>query len=389
MSRLLDRVNSVVQIADGAASLYHRVTDAIKARGRDTVTVPATDAVAKAAMRWFYDRIEPLDRFNRRAEIGDDGQSIVYSVSGDGCVARYHGIPITMSRKERSLGQWVERELEISAPRRYGSAIDQMLIEAVREYDSAREGRVSVEISNGFGFHEIGDRQGRPLTSVVLADGLMEQIASDYDCFARSEAFYRSRSIPYHRGYMFVGPPGTGKSSAIMALCSHFRLPLKFFNISAAENFSFAEVMGGVSPHSCVVVEDLDRSEAGQDGKLSWANILAMMDGSITPDGVLFIITCNSDAEFNDALLRPGRIDRRFEFGLLTEEQANQMHLEMLGCRNDLFAREYIGRAPAEANEALMQMAFNRLFGDGREVQEGTTDAPRGQCDLHRSARQG
>src|SRR4051794_18609299 len=33
---------------------------------------------------------------------------------------------------------------------------------------------------------------------------------------------YTDRGIPYRRGYLFSGPPGTGKSSFISALAGHY-----------------------------------------------------------------------------------------------------------------------------------------------------------------------
>jgi chaperone BCS1 len=38
--------------------------------------------------------------------------------------------------------------------------------------------------------------------------------------------------MPWRRGYLFHGPPGTGKSKLCLALCSHFRLNLAVVSLA-------------------------------------------------------------------------------------------------------------------------------------------------------------
>ncbi len=61
-------------------------------------------------------------------------------------------------------------------------------------------------------------RKKRPISSVVLDEGISSKILTDVKEFIGNEKWYRDRGIPYRRGYLLYGPPGCGKSSYITAL---------------------------------------------------------------------------------------------------------------------------------------------------------------------------
>ncbi len=50
----------------------------------------------------------------------------------------------------------------------------------------------------------------------------MEHLINDVDRFISHPNWYIDRGIPYRRGYLLYGPPGSGKTSAIMALAGCF-----------------------------------------------------------------------------------------------------------------------------------------------------------------------
>ena len=64
-------------------------------------------------------------------------------------------------------------------------------------------------------------RRKRPLSSVVLDRGIMQNLIKDVDHFLSRPHWYIDRGIPYRRGYLLYGPPGSGKTSAIMALAGY------------------------------------------------------------------------------------------------------------------------------------------------------------------------
>lgn len=58
-----------------------------------------------------------------------------------------------------------------------------------------------------------GSRPKRPLSSVVLDEGIKELILEDANDFLASELWYAERGIPWRRGYLLHGCPGSGKTS--------------------------------------------------------------------------------------------------------------------------------------------------------------------------------
>ena len=58
----------------------------------------------------------------------------------------------------------------------------------------------------------------RLLGSVILDEGIAENIVNDVKDFLTSGEWYHKRGIPYRRGYLLYGPPGSGKTSFIQAL---------------------------------------------------------------------------------------------------------------------------------------------------------------------------
>ncbi len=50
--------------------------------------------------------------------------------------------------------------------------------------------------------------------------------------FIHSRAWYDHHGIPYRRGYLFYGPPGSGKTSYIYALAGYFQYNICLLNLN-------------------------------------------------------------------------------------------------------------------------------------------------------------
>lgn len=55
----------------------------------------------------------------------------------------------------------------------------------------------------------------RPLSSIILQEGIINSLVKDAREFIKSEAWYVKAGIPHRRGYLLHGPPGTGKSEFV------------------------------------------------------------------------------------------------------------------------------------------------------------------------------
>jgi chaperone BCS1 len=89
----------------------------------------------------------------------------------------------------------------------------------------------------------------RSLQSVILERDLKNRIFDDIKAFVAAEDWYLKRGIPYRRGYLLYGIPGSGKTSFITALAGELRLniygilivppPLLLLSFSSSFLFTF------------------------------------------------------------------------------------------------------------------------------------------------------
>lgn len=204
-------------------------------------------------------------------------------------------------------------------------------------------------------------RVSRPFSTVILNERVKQDLIADVTDYLNpaTRRWYANRGIPYRRGYLLHGPPGTGKSSLSLALAGFFKMRIYIVSLSSLssteENLAtlFAEL-----PRRCVVLlEDIDsaglthnrdedgggaqnghgrggggggggpmapkmglrgKERAGDAGGfgLTLSGLLNILDGVASQEGRVLIMTTNHPEKLDKALTRPGRVDMTVEFGL-------------------------------------------------------------------------
>ncbi len=64
-------------------------------------------------------------------------------------------------------------------------------------------------------------RKKRDISSVILDNNISRVITNDIYEFLTNKQWYFERGIPYRRGYLLYGQPGSGKSSFVTAVAGH------------------------------------------------------------------------------------------------------------------------------------------------------------------------
>jgi len=175
------------------------------------------------------------------------------------------------------------------------------------------------------GFSSRDDLPARPLDTVVLPSGVLDATVADLDRFLAAEARYAAMGMPWHRGYLFHGPPGTGKTSTAIALAQAHNLNVFYMPLADLQsNGQLFDALRELTPRSVLLLEDIDvlgaasADRASTDGQpqVTLDGLLNALDGAATPHGLVVMMTSNRPDALDGALVRKGRVDVHTHFAL-------------------------------------------------------------------------
>jgi ATP-dependent 26S proteasome regulatory subunit len=204
----------------------------------------------------------------------------------------------------------------------------------------------------------------RKLETIILKNNLRNKIKEDIQLFLNSEEWYQHRDIPYTRGYLFHGHPGTGKTSMIKGLSLFSKRHIHYLMLNEVYNDSeLLELVKSINfKETILVIEDIDAmlnivksresdkktyqdylDEKEKNKKMTvdeWekfefknktkstvtlSGLLNVIDGLFSSHGRILIMTTNHPEVLDSALIRPGRIDCKFLFDNCDVEQIGKL----------------------------------------------------------------
>jgi chaperone BCS1 len=255
---------------------------------------------------------------------------------------------------------------------RSNTILKQLVLQAKKEYEAEAIHRIQIYFADSHGSWRWTDsRHKRPMSSIVLNPGVKEMLLNDARDFLKSEKWYADRGIPFRRGYLLHGVPGSGKSSLIHAIAGELMLDIYTLSLSSSwiSDSTLTTLMGRVPARCIVLLEDLDaaftrsvtrdkssngspdsgNSSNGDEATapeqpstssgrhrrhkdhisdvntLSLSGLLNALDGVAAAEGRILFATTNHLERLDPALSRPGRMDVWIEFKNASKWQAEAL----------------------------------------------------------------
>lgn len=270
----------------------------------------------------------------------------------------------------------------------------------------------------GGAWYRISTRPSRPLETVALDKAQKERIVADVNEYLHpaSPRWYATRGIPYRRGYLFHGPPGTGKTSLSFALAGIFGLDIHVISLldSTLTESDLNRLFNSLPRRCIVLLEDIDtagllRDEKSDEAKadaeadkkskdstakkdddaisakdlaialkaaqrktkedeakkgISLSGLLNAIDGVASHEGRVLVMTTNHPEKLDDALIRPGRVDMQVEFKLASHAQIREIFVRMYSREEDNEVEKY------GAGVAMLKAAHGDAVANSSELKQ-------------------
>ncbi|EED14486.1 metalloprotease m41 ftsh, putative [Talaromyces stipitatus ATCC 10500] len=251
--------------------------------------------------------------------------------------------PLSYSPWDGSFGFWYKNhwltlhchkrehheEISISCIGTSPKILMDLMKECREQYLSLIQRKVPVFQPEGGEWKRTGLRPARDISTVIMDEEVKKNVLEDMRQFLdeQTQEWYTSRGIPYKRGYLLDGPPGTGKSSFCLSVAGVYELDIYILNLSSLGDAGLSKLFTQLPPRCIVLLEDVDavgldrkNTSVGQNQKdapqrgVSLSGLLNVIDGVGSQEGRILIMSTNHIDHLDEALIRPGRVDKTILF---------------------------------------------------------------------------
>ncbi len=270
-------------------------------------------------------------------------------------------------------------------------------------------------------------KNGRPTNNLYFPPHIAKLI-HEVEMWRKLQTWYAERAIPWKRGWVLHGPPGTGKTAIARAIAEELDMPLFVYALGHMLDEELERSWAEMQAHiPCVALfEDFDNVFHGREnvygkatlaemlkttgptkdpvasneqsgilniGRLSFDCLLNCLDGVEKSNGVFTIITTNHIDKLDEAMgrprknpdgttefisTRPGRIDKAIELTYMTNSDKLKLAKRIFFDNESSYHKmvtlvekePHKQETPAQFQERCAQMALELLWQSEHEVEE-------------------
>jgi len=278
-----------------------------------------------------------------RESVSQKRERIIFSLGEGRHFVCYHGKWLMLElvrEKPQAGGKEIEAVYEAITIRYLGTSrniMEEIIEEAIRLVTPSDGQYVDLYSWNGYtDWIRLKRCAGRNPDTLIYRPGLFDNITAEIRQFRESRQWYHDLGIPYKKTFLLHGPPGSGKTSMVMALSTLLESPLYSIDLSTgigdANSLLFA--LHNIPENSIILIEDIHtvgsdrkiRDNSGRDpGRLTVEGLTNILDGALSAEGTMIILTTNYPELLDERLIRSGRIDRKIYLGNACHDQIRHL----------------------------------------------------------------
>jgi hypothetical protein len=184
-----------------------------------------------------------------------------------------------------------------------------------------------------------GKKKKRSIDSIYIPKKLKNDLVEEFERFESKEYISRLTKLGITRKkvLMLEGPPGTGKSSLIMALASKLERDIAYFSFTPEiTDTKLIKSMQNAPNDSIIVLEDIDclfeerKVNDTSKNSVTFSALLNCLDGLICRDGMIVITTTNHIDKLDPALIRSGRVDKVVSLTFMKKNEIYEMWIKFM-----------------------------------------------------------
>jgi cell division protease FtsH len=209
-------------------------------------------------------------------------------------------------------------------------------------------------MGRGLSKHRVRQRPTIRFADVAGVEEAKAEVQEVID-FLRDPCKYNQLGGSLPKGILLIGPPGTGKTMLAKAIAGEANA--NFFSASGSD---FSEIYVGVGAKrirelfaearrmrpAIVFIDEIDclgkNRKHDHNGELQQTNnaLLTAMDGFDSSEGVIVVAATNRPEDLDEALMRPGRFDRKVHVPL-PDQRGRRAILSNHSRKNPIHALEH------------------------------------------------